>query len=281
MKRFVILSIILLVSVSCGQRSSAPKTEDNTPVDTVMRAHLPFNLHYGMKEAEYKHVRDSLDSKGQMSSWGTVYKYENVRLSMSAYYDGKGGLAQLELSSLGQYDSKQTEPLEKGFLAQAERLLTEQGINLNAYTRTEKDAFGAKKKYHKTIRYTRPGYGEIYITNDRMLIIQFRNDEAVADLKKRTEESIQRAKDDALSGRVRQTVENSAWDGSVSQVKNYLKNTLADPKSYEGIEWSPVQKTSDGYKVRHKFRAKNAFGGYVIEEHIFYLNEYGEVVNVI
>jgi len=32
------------------------------------------------------------------------------------------------------------------------------------------------------------------------------------------------------------------------------------------------------YWVRHKYRAKNSFGGYVIENKIFYLDEQGNVV---
>jgi hypothetical protein len=46
----------------------------------------------------------------------------------------------------------------------------------------------------------------------------------------------------------------------------------------KGMEWSPVTKTADGgYIVRHKYRAKNSFGGYVIEEKIFTLDSKGNV----
>lgn len=51
-------------------------------------------------------------------------------------------------------------------------------------------------------------------------------------------------------------VSNSASDGSVYQVKNYLKNILKDPDSFEAIEWSPVQNTDTGYMVQCKYRAK-------------------------
>lgn len=79
-------------------------------------------------------------------------------------------------------------------------------------------------------------------------------------------------------------VVNSAWDSSVWQVKNYLKNNyLKDPSSYEAIEWSAVQEIqgSPNYKycIRHKYRAKNSFGGYVIENKIFYLDDNGTVVD--
>ena len=76
-----------------------------------------------------------------------------------------------------------------------------------------------------------------------------------------------------------EVVYNSEWDGSVRQVKSYLKNNLKDPGSYEGIEWSPVVKNGDGtFKVRHKYRAKNSFGGYVVEEQIFTLDSEGNVI---
>lgn len=76
-------------------------------------------------------------------------------------------------------------------------------------------------------------------------------------------------------------VSNSAWDGSVYQVKNYLRNILKDPDSFEAIEWSPVQNTDTGYMVRCKYRAKNSYGGYVIENKIFILNKPGNVISVI
>lgn len=74
---------------------------------------------------------------------------------------------------------------------------------------------------------------------------------------------------------------NSAWDNSVWQVEKYLKKNLKDPKSYEGIEWSKVVKTkTGGYMVRHKYRAKNSFGGYVISNQVFILDADGHVIQV-
>jgi len=75
-------------------------------------------------------------------------------------------------------------------------------------------------------------------------------------------------------------VENSSWDGSVSQVKDYLKKNLNDPKSYESIEWSEVQRVVDNYRVRHKYRAKNSYGGYVIENQVFTINKQGDIIDV-
>ena len=73
-------------------------------------------------------------------------------------------------------------------------------------------------------------------------------------------------------------VENSSWDSSVYQVKYYLKTNLKDPKSVEYIDWSPVIREGSYYMVRCKYRAKNSFGGYVIENKIFFINAYSEEV---
>lgn len=78
-------------------------------------------------------------------------------------------------------------------------------------------------------------------------------------------------------------VTNSPWNSLVYQVESFLKNNyLKDPDSYESIEWSNVEIVDESrgfkYLVRHKFRAKNSFGGYVIENKLFYLNDRGEVI---
>ncbi len=76
-------------------------------------------------------------------------------------------------------------------------------------------------------------------------------------------------------------IQNSAWDNSVYQVEKYLKQNLKAPDSYESIEWSSVVEKDGNYQVRHKYRARNSFGGYVIENCIFILNKEGEVIDVV
>ena len=77
-------------------------------------------------------------------------------------------------------------------------------------------------------------------------------------------------------------VQNSYLDASVSQVERYLKANLSDADSYESMEWSAVNEMSGNgeykYWVRHKYRAKNSYGGYVIENKIFYLDSNGNVI---
>ena len=75
-------------------------------------------------------------------------------------------------------------------------------------------------------------------------------------------------------------LQNSSWDGSVYHVKENLKKGLKDPDSYESIEWSKVQKLDDGtFSVRHKFRAKNSFGGFTIENHIYTYDSSGSILS--
>lgn len=76
------------------------------------------------------------------------------------------------------------------------------------------------------------------------------------------------------------TVKNNKWNGGVKQVEEYLERTLRDPDSYECIEWSEVRQKDDGYYVRHKYRAKNGFGSYVVTNQLFHLDFSGNVVDV-
>lgn len=80
----------------------------------------------------------------------------------------------------------------------------------------------------------------------------------------------------------KEAVYNSEWDGSVKQVEDYLENTLNDPDSYSSVEWGTVVKNPDTkwYIVRHKYRAKNVFGGTIIKHQVFTLDSLGIVLSV-
>lgn len=74
---------------------------------------------------------------------------------------------------------------------------------------------------------------------------------------------------------------NSAWDGSVSQVEEYLKATLKDPDSMKDVKWGKVTKTSIGdFRVWVQYRAKNSFGAYILAHQTFLLNAAGVIVDV-
>lgn len=74
-------------------------------------------------------------------------------------------------------------------------------------------------------------------------------------------------------------VQNNPWnEGSVRAVEQYLKRGyLKDPDSFQAIEWGTVIKGCGNYVVSLKFRARNSFGGYVVETRIFTLDADGEV----
>ena len=60
-------------------------------------------------------------------------------------------------------------------------------------------------------------------------------------------------------------------------VWHYLKREyLEDPDSYEPIDWEFTQSGDKSY-VRHKYRAKNSFGGYVVEEQTFVFDADGNM----
>lgn len=78
----------------------------------------------------------------------------------------------------------------------------------------------------------------------------------------------------------REAVYNSS-DGSVFEVKVFLRKTLKDPKSYDPMAWGKVVKNKDGsFYVVHRYRAKNSFGGYVIEQKIFRFDRRGNIESV-
>ena len=56
-------------------------------------------------------------------------------------------------------------------------------------------------------------------------------------------------------------------------VRVYLKrHYLKDPDSYEGISWEAFgiyNKDNNTYFALHKYRAKNSYGGYVVEGKTF------------
>lgn len=65
-------------------------------------------------------------------------------------------------------------------------------------------------------------------------------------------------RDDQITGQF------SAWDGSHLSLTRSVKQALNDPKSFEHIETTYGDR-GEFILVRMKFRAKNAFGGYVVQ----------------
>lgn len=88
-------------------------------------------------------------------------------------------------------------------------------------------------------------------------------------------------KNEPVSATPAQVVQNSAYDGSVRQVEEWMEKNLDDPGSFKAVEWSPVVTTAQGnYVVRCKFRAKNKMGALVLENKAFILGSTGIVLAV-
>lgn len=65
-------------------------------------------------------------------------------------------------------------------------------------------------------------------------------------------------------------------------VEKYISDNANDAASYESVEWGPLKpsaNTNYSYVIGHKFRAKNAFGGTVLTDAVFYLDSNMHVIN--
>lgn len=95
------------------------------------------------------------------------------------------------------------------------------------------------------------------------------NNKQLSELKEKLEEK------QKIISQIGEKPENSTWDAAVRPVTEYLETHLKDPDSVEYIEWSPVHlyhvEGKPYWRVRAKYRAKNSFGGYVVEEKLFYM----------
>ena len=60
-------------------------------------------------------------------------------------------------------------------------------------------------------------------------------------------------------------------------VKGYLRENLNDWNSYKSVSWSEVTDLDPGYTIVHRYRAKNAFGGYITKTTKCYVDENGVV----
>lgn len=92
-------------------------------------------------------------------------------------------------------------------------------------------------------------------------------------------DSIQKVMDAALERYPNMPIQNS-FDGSVSQVQEYLWRTLNDANSYEAVQWFNLVNPDGTFYIRHKFRAANAFGGKMLQDWVFRLDSSGNVLSV-
>jgi len=76
-------------------------------------------------------------------------------------------------------------------------------------------------------------------------------------------------------------VRNSLFDGSVSQVEEFLENNLKDPQSLQVTHWGKVVKIGENYSVYVSYRAKNSFGGYDSENRSFIFDSNGNIIQTL
>lgn len=73
----------------------------------------------------------------------------------------------------------------------------------------------------------------------------------------------------------------SAWDGLTPEVRAYFDESLKDPDSLQIAETYEVMTFGEtGWMQRVKYRAKNSFGGYELEDQVFVIVD-GKVVHAL
>jgi len=74
---------------------------------------------------------------------------------------------------------------------------------------------------------------------------------------------------------------NTQYDGSVWQIKDWLKKHADEPSSLKVLHWGKVVDLNDGYLVHVKFEAKNKSGAYVVSDKVFKLDKSGTIVGMV
>lgn len=73
-------------------------------------------------------------------------------------------------------------------------------------------------------------------------------------------------------------VENSAWDGSVRQVKRWVQANIADPEA-EVRKWGKVYRSDSGHlQVDAVIGGRNLLGGYIAKPYRFRFSDKGVIL---
>lgn len=267
MKNFCLILVFTLCLLGCKPKSKYPENFTNK---------LPFGLEYYISENKANSIFDSLvDARILIkNSYDNSFDYkfkaltDSIIMSVSArFYNDSLYYVDIRKASVFGSNSINSKHYENAL-----EFFKSQSIGLGLFTESyDKQWKRYQWKNQNELITFYPGDWFILIFEDGVLSEKISKSSSDLLLKEARERS------DKTNG---VKVENNSWDGSVSQVKKHLKANLKDPNSYESIEWSDVIETSNGYTVRHKYRAKNSYGGYVIENNIFYLDFTGNVVDV-
>ncbi|MGE0020710.1 MAG: hypothetical protein AB7S72_13645 [Draconibacterium sp.] len=222
------------------------------------------NFKFGMTKNEVKNLEDSLKEKGLFESFDdlNIFFNENYQLQNSSNSNKfiKGNITV-------SYENNKLNNLNIGI----EKSDFKNALKVFTSCYSKPDLFLDDGKY---------GTKYAWIKGNQEIILNYKYgfpeinyydyiSVSLEEIKKRQEEFARR-----------EYVGNDDYDGSVKQVVTYLKEKLKDPKSYESISWSKVMHKDGYYLVRHKYRAKNSLGGYVIENKLFYIDLCGAIYKI-
>lgn len=281
MKQIALTITLLILMISCDNsarqneinRSEMDVAQTKAELSSENISELPLNFEFGMTRDEVNKHLEKLVKKGVISKKGDkYYDYDYILESgqkigtsiETSFYEDR--LYDLYFSLYGlKFDYELIAAIDKEITNKVDSTYK----RISYYMLDYDDSKMWIIKWFKENQY-------IYLRNAAGTDIHFVNApiERIAD-EKRNQKLLERARMKAGI-----EVKNSSLDGSVSQVVKYLKNNLKDPDSYESIEWGNVTETDNGYIVRHKYRAKNSFGGYVIENQIFQIDWQGNITSV-
>lgn len=281
MKQIALTITLLILMISCDNsarqneinRSEMDVAQTKAELSSENISELPLNFEFGMTRDEVNKHLEKLVKKGVISKKGDkYYDYDYILESgqkigtsiETSFYEDR--LYDLYFSLYGlKFDYELIAAIDKEITNKVDSTYK----RISYYMLNYDDSKMWIIKWFKENQY-------IYLRNAAGTDIHFVNApiERIAD-EKRNQKLLERARMKAGI-----EVKNSSLDGSVSQVVKYLKNNLKDPDSYESIEWGNVTETDNGYIVRHKYRAKNSFGGYVIEHQIFHIDWQGNITSV-
>ena len=73
---------------------------------------------------------------------------------------------------------------------------------------------------------------------------------------------------------------NASYDGSVWQIRDWLRKHAYDASSLTVLHWGKVVDVKGGFTVHVKFKARNKAGTYVVSDEVFQLDEQGDVIGM-
>lgn len=280
MKNIILTISLLFLIISCDNSSQqneinkskmdAARTQAEQSSGNI--SELPLNFEFGMTRDEVNKHLEKLVKKGVISKKGKYYDYNYVLESgqkveayiETSFYEDR--LYDLYFSLYGlKFDYELIAAIDEEITNKVDSTYK----RISHYMLDYDDSKMWIIRWFKENQY-------IYLRNAYGTDIHFVN----APIDKIASEAGRQKLLEKARMKAGTEVKNSSWDGSVSQVVKYLKNNLKDPNSYESIEWGNVTETDNGYVVRHKYKAKNSFGGYVIEHQLFYIDWQGNITSV-